>query len=172
MRRRYTVAEYRRIVERLRAARPDLALTTDVIVGFPGESDGDFEATLSLLRDVGFVDSFSFKYSPRPQTRAASFADAVPAEVASARLETLQAVQRDLTLRYHRSRVGAATQILLEGQSRRGGQVSGRDPYHRVVNLAVPAERAPSAGDLLAVRLVEATPHSLIAEPIEAHHGV
>jgi tRNA-2-methylthio-N6-dimethylallyladenosine synthase len=167
MRRRYTVAEYRGLVERLRAARPDLALTTDVIVGFPGESERDFEATLALLRDVEFVDSFSFKYSPRPRTRASGFGDAVPAEVASARLETLQAVQRDLTLRYHRSRVGASTQVLLEGESRRGGQASGRDPYHRVVNLAVAAEQAPAAGDLLETRVVEATPHSLIAEPIE-----
>jgi tRNA-2-methylthio-N6-dimethylallyladenosine synthase len=165
MRRRYTAAEYLRLVERLRAARPDLAVTTDLIVGFPGETAADFAATLALIREAGFVDAYSFKYSPRPHTRAASFPDAVPPEVASARLEELQALQRGLTLAYHRSRVGSLCDLLLEGESRRGGQVSGRDPYHRVVNVAVAVDAAPEPGAMLPVRVIEATPHSLIAEP-------
>lgn len=166
MRRRYTSAEYLRLVERLRAARPDLAVTTDLIVGFPGESDADFAATLALVREVGFVDSYAFKYSPRPHTRAASFEDRVAPETAGARLEELQGLQRELTLAYHRSRVGAVSELLLEGESRRGGQLSGRDPYHRVVNVAVGTEPAPAPGSLLPVRLIEATPHSLIGEPL------
>jgi tRNA-2-methylthio-N6-dimethylallyladenosine synthase len=166
MRRRYRADEYRRLAERLRAARPDLVLTTDLIVGFPGETDADFAATLALVRDVGFVDSFAFAYSPRPRTRAAELPDAVPDAVAGARLQELLAVQREQTLRYHRSRVGAECRVLVEGESRRGGQTSGRDAYHRVVNLAVAAERAPAAGALLPVRIVEATPHSLIGEPL------
>jgi tRNA-2-methylthio-N6-dimethylallyladenosine synthase len=166
MRRRYTADAYRGLAERLRAARPDLALTTDLIVGFPGETDADFEATLALVRDVGFVDSFAFKYSPRPHTRAADFEDAVPAEIASERLQALLELQRALTLRYHRSRVGSRCEVLLEGDSRRSGQVSGRDPYHRVVNLAVTPERSPGPGELLPVRIAEATPHSLIGEPL------
>lgn len=171
MRRRYSVADYRDLVERLRAARPDLALTTDLIVGFPGESDADFEATLGLVREVGFVDSYSFKYSPRPNTRAAGFADAVAPERASERLDALQGLQRELTLRYHRSRVGSRCDVLLEGDSRRGGQASGRDPYHRVVNLAVTADARPAPGEIVPVRVIEATPHSLIAEPLPVPSG-
>jgi tRNA-2-methylthio-N6-dimethylallyladenosine synthase len=163
MRRRHCADEYRLLVERLRIARPDLAITTDLIVGFPGESDSDFEDTLRLVRDIGFVDSFSFKYSPRPHTRAAEFDDAVPGGVAQERLESLQSLQRTLTLAYHRTRVGARTEVLLEGESRRGsGQRSGRDPYHRVVNLAVAADAAATPGELLQVEIVDATPHSLI----------
>ena len=165
MRRRYTAGEYQRLVERLRSARPDLAITTDLIVGFPGETDADFAATLALVREAAFVDSYSFKYSPRPHTRAAEFEDPVPPELASARLEELQGVQRELTLAYHRSRVGGACEVLLGGESRRGGQTSGRDPYHRVVNIAVAADAAPAPGAMLPVRVIEATPHSLIAEP-------
>ncbi len=165
MRRRHRASDYRRLVDRLRGARPDLALTTDLIVGFPGETDADFDATLGLVRDVGFVDSFSFKYSPRPHTRAAELEDRVPAPLAQERLEALQSVQRSLTLAAHRSRVGEQTEILIEGPSRRGGpQRSGRDPYHRVVNVTTPASEAPEPGRLVAVRLVEATPHSLIGE--------
>jgi tRNA-2-methylthio-N6-dimethylallyladenosine synthase len=164
MRRRYDAAGYLGVVERLRAARPDLALTTDLIVGFPGESDADFEATLALVREVRFVDGFSFKYSPRPGTRAAELADPVPADVAQARLEALQALLRDLTLAAHRARVGTRTAILVEGESRRASQVQGRDPWHRVVNAVGAVHAQP--GDLLAVEIVEATPHSLIAEPL------
>jgi tRNA-2-methylthio-N6-dimethylallyladenosine synthase len=165
MRRRHRASAFRMLADRLCRARPDLILTTDLIVGFPGESDADFEATLSLVRDVGFADSFSFKYSPRPNTPAADFEDAVPEELAQERLEALQALQRSLTLAYHRQRVGGQTAVLVEGPSRHGGgQLAGRDPYHRVVNLAAPAEGAALAGSLVGVRVVEATPHSLIGE--------
>ncbi len=165
MRRRYTAAAYRDLVAGLRAARPDVAITTDIIVGFPGESDGDFEQTLALVREVGFVDSFSFKYSPRPGTAAVTLPGAVPPNVAQERLEALQALQRTLTLEAHRRRVGETTEILVEGSSRRGcGQLSGRDPYHRVVNVGGDGALAAARGSLLPVRIVEATPHSLIAE--------
>jgi tRNA-2-methylthio-N6-dimethylallyladenosine synthase len=114
---------------------------------------------------VGFVDAYSFKYSPRPGTPAAGFADAVEPAVAQARLEELQDLLRSLTLTAHRRRVGGETEVLVEGASRRGaGQASGRDPYHRVVNLAAAAETQLQPGDLVRVRVVEATPHSLIGE--------
>jgi len=103
MRRPYTAAHYRALCDRLRAARPDVALTTDLIVGFPGETDADFRATLALVRDVAFVDAYTFKYSPRPNTTAEAFADAVDPAVAQARLEELQDVQRSLTLAAHRA---------------------------------------------------------------------
>jgi tRNA-2-methylthio-N6-dimethylallyladenosine synthase len=164
MRRPYTSDLYRALCERLRAARPDVAITTDLIVGFPGETDADFRATLALVRDVAFVDAYTFKYSPRPKTPAAGYDGAVVPGVAQARLEELQDLQRSLTLAAHRARVGSETEVLVEGASRRGGQASGRDPYHRVVNLAAGAKFA--AGDVVRVRLVEATPHSLIGEPV------
>ena len=163
MRRRYTHSDYLRIADALRAARPDLALTTDLIVGFPGESDADFRATLQLVREAGFVDSFSFKYSARPGTPAAGMGEAVPGEVAQARLEELQALQRDQTLAYHRGRVGETVEVLVTGASRRGGgQFSGRDPHHRVVNFEGADAPEVVPGALVPVRLSEASPHSLI----------
>ena len=165
MRRRYRADDLRSLAERLRAVRPGLVLTTDLIVGFPGERERDFEDTLDLVRDVGFVDSYSFKYSPRPGTAAASLPGRVPELEAQARLEALQGLQRRLTLAYHRSRVGGATEVLVEGASRRPGQLSGRDPWHRVVNLEAAAFPGAAPGSLLPVRIAEATPHSLIGEP-------
>ncbi|HEX9814153.1 MAG TPA: tRNA (N6-isopentenyl adenosine(37)-C2)-methylthiotransferase MiaB [Myxococcota bacterium] len=163
MRRRHTADEYRELIERLRASRPDLAITTDLIVGFPGETDADFADTLALVREISFIDSFSFKYSPRPGTAAAALEGEIPEAVAQARLEQLQELQRSLTLDAHRARVGEATEILVEGPSRRGGaQLSGRDPFHRVVNFSAGTESAPAPGSLIRVEIVDATPHSLI----------
>jgi len=136
-------------------------------VGFPGETDEDFEATLELVRDVGFVDSFLFKYSPRPGTSAAQSAESqrISNSVAQERLEALQNLQRQLTLIAHRKRVGTTTEVLLEGESRRGGQPCGRDPYHRVINLLSSSPALPP-GSLVQVQLLEATPHSLLGEPL------
>jgi tRNA-2-methylthio-N6-dimethylallyladenosine synthase len=172
MRRRYTSDAFRGIARELREARPDIAITTDLIVGFPGETDADFRETLALVREVAFVDSFSFKYSVRPGTAAASLErDVVPPARAQARLAELQDLQRELTLAAHRERVGGTTEVLLEGHSRRGnGQFMGRDPYHRVVNFQFHANPACAVspelevGSILPVTIVEATPHSLIAE--------
>jgi tRNA-2-methylthio-N6-dimethylallyladenosine synthase len=162
MRRRYDVRGFLGIVEALRAARPDIVITTDLIVGFPGESETDFEATLATLREARFVDSFSFKYSPRPGTAAAGLDGALSEQGGQDGPERLQALQRDLTLAAHRERVGQVSEVLLEGESRRGGQLQGRDPYHRVVNVLPPVDAAP--GELVPVRIVEATPHSLLAQ--------
>jgi tRNA-2-methylthio-N6-dimethylallyladenosine synthase len=171
MRRRYTTDDYRQLVDRLRDSRPDLAITTDLIVGFPGETDAEFEDTLGLVRDIGFTDSFIFKYSPRPNTAAAQMEGSVAADVAQQRLEQLQDLQRLLTLAAHRNRLGERTQVLVEGVSRRGGrQRYGRDPYNRVVNFSIAAddsiEQLAEPGQLLEVDLVDATPHSLIGEPV------
>jgi tRNA-2-methylthio-N6-dimethylallyladenosine synthase len=166
MRRRYRADEVRALADRLRAARPDVVLTTDLIVGFPGEGERDFEDTLALVRDVGFVDSYSFKYSPRPGTAAeGEGGPAVPGAEAQARLEALQALQRRLTIAYHRRRVGARTEVLLEGPSRKGGgRLQGRDPQHRIVHLDPDAARGAFPGVFVPVRITEATPHSLLGE--------
>jgi tRNA-2-methylthio-N6-dimethylallyladenosine synthase len=168
MRRRYTRERYLEIISGLRMARPDLAITSDLIVGFPGETEGDFQDTLDLVREARLADSFSFKYSPRPGTGAAEMDDEVPPDIAQDRLERLQIQQRDQTLAYHQSRVGEDAVVLIDGTSRRGGnQLSGRDRHLRVVNVDLSANHGILPGDKLPVRLVEATPHSLIGEPSE-----
>lgn len=168
MRRRYGVRDYLAIVAALRRARPDLALTSDFIVGHPGETRADFEATLALIREVGFVDSFSFKYSPRPGTASAELSETVSPEESQARLAELQELQRELTTAAHRARVGQRAEVLVEGASRRGAAgpdgvpLQGRDPHHRVVNFRAPEASAPAPGSFIELAIVEATPHSLI----------
>lgn len=165
MRRRYTRSRYLEIVAGLRQARPELALTSDLIVGFPGETDADFEATLELVREAGLVDSFSFKYSPRPGTTAIELSDEVPAKLAQDRLVELQELQKSQTLAYHQSRVGEDALVLIDGASRQGGrQRSGRDLQNRVVNLDPGPDLEIEQGVVVPTRIVEATPHSLLAE--------
>jgi tRNA-2-methylthio-N6-dimethylallyladenosine synthase len=166
MRRRYTRERYLEIVTALRAARPDLALTSDLIVGFPGETEADFEQTLELVSEAGMIDSFSFKYSPRPGTSATELDGEVPPEVAQERLMRLQDLQREQTLAYHQSRVGKEVLVLIDGASRHGGsQLSGRDLHQRVVNIDPGPENPLAPGSVVAARVVEATPHSLLAVP-------
>ena len=162
MNRRYDRDQYLQIVEGLRRARPGLAVTTDIIVGFPGETREDFRDTLSLVREVAFVDSFSFKYSPRPGTPAERRGlGEIDPEEAQHRLEELQALQGALTLSAHVKRVGELVPVLVEGASRRGGaQMSGRDPYNRVVNFG--ADPPPAPGQICDVRITVAAPHSLL----------
>ncbi len=165
MRRRYGRDEFLRVGEGLREARPDIAISTDLIVGFPGETDRDFQDTLDMVRRVRFVDGYSFKYSPRPGTAAAELPGQVAPELAQERLQELQSLLRSLSLEAHRARVGEATRVLVHGPSRRGGrQLSGRDPYHRIVNFQAPDGAVVEPGSFQVVHLVEATPHSLIGE--------
>jgi tRNA-2-methylthio-N6-dimethylallyladenosine synthase len=167
MGRRYDTARYLDIVARLRRARPDLALSTDLIVGFPGESEADFQATLDMLERVGFESSFSFKYSDRPGVAAARMEPKVPEEVAAARLEHLQNLQNTLTKDCLEKCVGTQTVVLIEGPSRKqdAGAPSwrGRDPAGRTVNVAHDGG-ADLTGKMVPVRLVEAKKHSLVGE--------
>src|SRR6185437_8658374 len=119
MKRNYTAMEYRSIIRRLRAARPDISISSDFIVGFPGEGDADFEQTMKLVEDVRFDGSFSFIYSPRPGTPAASLADPTPHEVKLARLQRLQARLHELAVEYSRAMVGTRQRVLVEGPSRK-----------------------------------------------------
>jgi tRNA-2-methylthio-N6-dimethylallyladenosine synthase len=164
MQRRHDRDDYLRVVEGLRRARPGLALTTDLIVGFPGETRQDFEETLSLMREVAFTDSFSFKYSPRPGTPATRRGlEPVEPREAQAHLEELQALQRELTSRYQQRRVGERTAVLVEGPSRRDpARASGRCPWNRVVNFIT--HRPTDPGRIEEVTITGATPHSLLGE--------
>jgi len=137
MNRGYSVDDYRRKVERLRTIRPDIRLSSDVIVGFPGESQEDAEASLELVREIGYADIYLFLYSPRPGTAAAVLVDDTPAAVKQARFEAILAVQKENSQRIWGTDVGQILPVLVEGPSRRNGEESlfGRSPWNRIVNF-------------------------------------
>ena len=134
--RRYTRAEYVARTGRLRAARPGMTLSTDVIVGFSGETDDDFEATLSLVREVGFTSLFGFKYSPRPLTPALKLPDDVPEEKKSERLARLFETAEELTRTHLATLVGTRQRVLIEGASKTGDRVEGRTERNEIVHVA------------------------------------
>ncbi len=164
MNRRYDRATYVDTVTRLRAARPGIAITTDLIVAFPTETREDFAETVSLMREVNFTDSFSFKYSQRPGTPAERRAlGELDPDEAQARLAEVQSLQTELTLEAHRARVGERTEVLVDGHSRRpGATFTGRDPHNRLVNFQ--AESDIARGAYAGVDIDGYTPHSLLGQ--------
>jgi tRNA-2-methylthio-N6-dimethylallyladenosine synthase len=162
MNRRHSAGDYRRIVERLRTARPDLALSTDLIVGFPGESDGDFRATLELVDEVGFAQAFSFKYSARPGTPAAAARRQIPEPLKSERLVALQAVLKDQQRDFNRACVGRVLPVLFEKPGRHEGQLVGRSPYLQSVHAAADAGLV---GNIVPILISEAGANSLAGAP-------
>jgi tRNA-2-methylthio-N6-dimethylallyladenosine synthase len=164
MNRRHTRADYLDIVRRLRQARPDLALTSDFIVGFPGETESDFAETLSLLDEVGFSGSFSFKYSQRPGTPGAEMDDQVPEEVKSARLQRLQDVIDRQQETFNRSCVGKRFDVLFEKPGRHKGQIVGRSPYLQPVPVAAPQSLI---GKIATVIITEAVGNSLLGTLVQ-----
>lgn len=172
MGRKYDAARFIELTDALRAARPDIALSTDLIVGFPGESEEDFRQTLALMRRCGFMASFSFCYSDRPGTRASRFLDKIAPDVQQDRLLRLQALQEELGQAWLDARVGQETDILIEGASpRNAGEAGlkswqGRDPYGALVHVGLPCgeEHGDMTGRMVRVRLVEAKKHSLLGQ--------
>jgi tRNA-2-methylthio-N6-dimethylallyladenosine synthase len=158
MNRRHTSADYLNIVDRLRAARPDLALTSDFIVGFPGETERDFAATLALVEQVGFSGAFSFKYSPRPGTPGATMADQIDDAVKSERLHRLQAAIEGQQQAFNRRCVGRTFDVLFEKPGRYGGQLVGRSPYLQPVQVSAPQSLL---GEIAAVTVTEVASNSL-----------
>jgi len=140
MNRKHTTAIYFDAIERIRKARPDIALSSDFIVGFPGESDADFEATLQLVRDVEYSQAFSFKYSPRPGTPAADMEDQVEESVKSARLTELQVLLRQQQHGFNRNCLGRKLPVLFTGKGRKPGQLIGRSPYLQPVHAQASEE--------------------------------
>ena len=140
MNRRHTSADYLALVARLRKARPDLALSSDFIVGFPGESEQDFAATLALAETVGFASTFFFKYSARPGTPGADLADQVPEAVKSERLARLQAVVEAQRHAFNASMIGQTLPVLFEKPGRNAGQITGKSPYMQPVHVEAGAE--------------------------------
>ena len=168
MRRGYRLDEYMARIERLRKRRPDMAISTDMIVGFPGETEAEFEETLAITREIEYDDMFTFTYSPRPRTVAAKvYEDDVPDEVKGDRCRRLQELQKSISLRKNRSLIGAEHEILVEGPSRLGrDQLMGRTRTNRIVNFTPNEATVPA--EMARVRVVDATPNSLVGEAIEA----
>lgn len=163
MNRGHTREDYVALVARIRAARPDIALSSDFIVGYPGETDEDFAQTMDLIRTVGFAQSFSFKYSPRPGTPASAERKQVAEDVKARRLEVLQGELTAQMRRFYESCVGRTLDILLEKPGRHPGQMIGRSPYLQSVNVHAPEARI---GDFLTVHIVAALPNSLKGEVV------
>lgn len=165
MNRGHTRDDYLRLIERVRIARSDIALSSDFIVGYPGETDADFEQTMALVREVGFAQTYSFKYSPRPGTPASAERKQVPDDVKSKRLEELQALLLQQMGAFYQSCIGKTFDILLEKPGRHPGQLIGRSPYLQSVNVLAPDARI---GDIVRVNVVEARPNSLMSELVDS----
>jgi tRNA-2-methylthio-N6-dimethylallyladenosine synthase len=163
MRRGYTAERYLARLAAARAAVPDLAVTTDIIVGFPGETEDDFEATLAVVAEAAYDSAYTFIFSPRPGTRAAAMAArAVPAEVVAERFERLRAVVERSALGHHRARIGRVEEVLVEGPSRRDPAMgTGRTRQGKLVHFPAPAARLPRTGAFADVEVTGAAPHHL-----------
>ncbi len=168
MRRGYSRGEYMEKIRRLRERCPGVALSTDIIAGFPGETEDDFEQTLEILREVEYSEIFAFTFSPRPQTVAAKiYPDDVPGEIKKQRLEIVQNLQHDISLRKNREKIGSVEEILVEGRSKlRQGQIMGRTRTNRIVNT----RGADSlAGKMVDARIIGASANSLLGELVAVH---
>ena len=162
MKRGYTTLEYKSLIRKLRAARPDISLSSDFIIGFPGETDDDFEKTMKLIEDVGFDTSFSFVFSPRPGTPAAEMQDETPAEVKSARLTRLQKRIEEMAFVISQRMVGTVQRVLVEGHARKdASELAGRTDNNRVVNFA---GNPRLIGQFVDLTITAALPHSLRGE--------
>jgi len=163
MNRRHTAADYLRLVEKIRAARADIAMSGDFIVGFPGETEEDFQETLKIVREVGYAQAFSFKYSPRPGTPGAEMPLQVPDAVKDERLQRLQALLGEQQRTFAAGLVGRTINLLIEKPGRKPGQRVGRSPWLQPV---IVDEKAGDIGDIVKVRITEAGANSLFAETI------
>ena len=162
MNRGYTRERYLEIVDRLRHVCPDIRLTTDIIVGFPGENDEDFDETMALLEEVRYAEIYSFIYSPRKGTAAANMGDETPAEVKQARFDRMLSVQQEISSQTWETDVGTIQEVLVEGESRMGeGQIYGRSTWNRIVNFTGPTELA---GRVVPVKIVKSYRNSLLGE--------
>jgi len=165
MKRGYTAMEYKSTVRKLRAIRPDLAMSSDFIVGFPGETDEDFAKLMRLVDDIGFDNSFSFIFSPRPGTPAANLADDTPHEVKLRRLQHLQATIETNIRTISQSRLGTVQKVLVEGPSRKDPhELAGRTECNRVVNFAGGPQAQRLIGQMVDIRITQALSHSLRGE--------
>ena len=163
MNRSHTVETYLATIEKMRSARADIALSGDFIVGFPGETDADFEATLRIVDEVRYASAYSFKYSPRPGTPAAAMEDQITREIMDERLQRLQERINAHQLAFNKAKVGVDTQVLIERRGKHEGQMIGRSPWLQSVHVDTDAQ----AGDIIDVTLVAAGPNSLTGASLQ-----
>ena len=167
MKRGYTVLEYKSIIRRLREVRPDILISSDFIVGFPGETEADFEALMKLIDDVGYDNSYSFIFSPRPGTPAANLTDDTPYDVKLARLQRLQKVIADNTRRYSDAMLDSVQRILVEGPSKKNpNELQGRTETNRVVNFEADPQSARLIGQFIDVKITASNPYSLRGDAV------
>ncbi|MBK5265154.1 MAG: tRNA (N6-isopentenyl adenosine(37)-C2)-methylthiotransferase MiaB [Alphaproteobacteria bacterium] len=164
MNRSHSAKSYLDVLDKVRRVRPDIALSGDFIVGFPSESEADFEATLQIIRDVHYAQAYSFKYSPRPGTPAATMTDQIPASVMDERLQRLQSLLNEQQYAFNQTSVGKQTLILLERLGRHPGQLVGKTPWLQSVHVQADGAQI---GDMIAVDIISAGPNSLHGEIVE-----
>jgi tRNA-2-methylthio-N6-dimethylallyladenosine synthase len=172
MNRSYSREFYLKKVEKLRQVRPDISITSDIMVGFPGEETVDFEDTLDLVRQVGFDSLFMFKYSDRPNVPAVRFSNKVPEAVTGERFTILFELQSGVTLKKNKALIGTIQEILVDGHSKRTpDQLMGRTPCNRVVNFPDDGDRGVGVGQMLPVEIVKAFSHSLLGQRVAEVKG-
>ena len=164
MQRLYTRDEYLERIGWIKAARRQIAITTDVIVGFPGETESEFEETLTLLDEVGFDGIFSFRYSPRPNTPALKLEDAIPDQEKARRLEVLMAKQKDIQISHNKKYLGLAYEVMVEAYNEARSQFAGRTSQNRIVNFTAPSSTGPKVGNYAQVVLTASFPNSFAGE--------
>ena len=166
MQREYTREQYLECISWIRSARRDISVTTDIIVGFPGETETDYEETLTLIAEAGYDSFFSFKYSPRPNTQALQYADPVPDAEKSRRLSRLQETQRQISMRRNARHLGQILEVVVEGYNETRGQWIGRTSQNKVMNFLVPAMANLKPGNYVQVQVTHTFPNSLLGEMI------
>jgi tRNA-2-methylthio-N6-dimethylallyladenosine synthase len=166
MQRLYTREQYLERVAWMKAAKRDISITTDIIVGFPGETEEDFAATLSLLDEVGYDGIFSFKYSPRPNTPALAMNDAIPDQEKARRLEVLMAKQREIQTQQNKKYIGTTTEVMVEAKNQSRNQWIGRTSQNKTLNFTAAGPAAPKVGSYVQVRATTSFPNSLLGEMV------
>ncbi|MGA7423234.1 MAG: radical SAM protein, partial [Candidatus Sulfotelmatobacter sp.] len=164
MQRLYTREQYLERVAWMKEAKREISITSDVIVGFPGETEEDFEETLSLLEEVGYDSVFTFKYSPRPNTPSLALEDAIPDEEKARRLEVLMAKQREIQITRYKKYIGTIAEVMVEGRNESRGQWIGRTSQNKTLNFTAPEAAAPKVGSYVPVRATASFPNSLVGE--------
>jgi len=170
MRRSYRAQRYLGIIDRVRAAMPEAAITTDIIVGFPGESEEDFHQTLTVVEQARFTGAFTFQYSPRPGTPAATMPDQIPSEIVTERYQRLIALVNDIAWEENRAFLGREVEVLVsEGEGRkdeRTDRISGRAADNRLVHVGLPDHLSVRPGDMVTATVTHAAPHHLVADDV------
>jgi len=160
----YTRDEYLERIAWIKSSRREISLTTDVIVGFPGETEEEFRETLKLLTEAGYDGVFSFKYSPRPNTPALQYADSIPDAEKSRRLQVLQEHQREIQRVNYRRHVGQVLEVMVEGKNPARGQMNGRTSQNKTLNFVLKESAEPATGEYVPVLVTQAFPNSLLGE--------